>query len=66
MMISEDFSAYQQKAPGCFFLIGAGNQEKGITYPHHHPKFDLDEDALYIGVNIFVHAAFRFLNLSKT
>ena len=66
MMISEDFSAYQQKAPGCFFLIGAGNQEKGITYPHHHPKFDLDEDALDIGVKIFVHAAFRFLNLSQT
>ncbi|MHA6261500.1 M20 family metallopeptidase [Sporosarcina sp. CAU 1771] len=61
MMISEDFSAFQQKAPGCFFLIGAGNQEKGITYPHHHPKFELDEDALNIGVEIFVHAAFRFL-----
>lgn len=64
MMISEDFSAYQQKAPGCFFLIGAGNEEKGIIYPHHHPKFSLDEDALEIGVKIFVHVAFRFLDLS--
>lgn len=64
MMISEDFSAYQQKAPGCFFLIGAGNKKKGITYPHHHPKFSLDEDSLEIGVKTFVHAAFRFLNLS--
>ncbi|MCZ2258209.1 amidohydrolase [Sporosarcina sp. G11-34] len=63
MMISEDFSAYQQKAPGCFFFIGAGNQEKGITYPHHHPKFSLDEKSLDIGVKIFVHAAFRFLNI---
>lgn len=56
-MGGEDFSAYQQKAPGCFFFVGAGNQAKGITYPHHHPRFTIDEDALEVGVKLFVHAA---------
>jgi metal-dependent amidase/aminoacylase/carboxypeptidase family protein len=32
-MGGEDFSAFQQKAPGSFFMVGAVNQEKGIVYP---------------------------------
>lgn len=56
-MGGEDFSAFQQKAPGCFFYIAAGNKEKGITYPHHHPRFTIDEDALEVGVKVFVNAA---------
>jgi amidohydrolase len=56
-MGGEDFSAFQQKAPGCFFYVGAGNKEKGIVYPHHHPKFTIDEDALEVGVKMFVNAA---------
>lgn len=60
-MGGEDFSAYQQKAPGTFFYVGAGNKEKGIVYPHHHARFTIDEDALEIGVKMFVHAAFKLL-----
>ncbi len=56
-MGGEDFSAFQQKAPGCFFYIGAGNKEKGIVYPHHHPRFTIDEAALEVGVKMFVNAA---------
>ena len=59
LTVAEDFSAYLQKVPGCFVLIGAGNAVKGIVYPHHHPRFDLDEDALRIGVNLFVTIASR-------
>jgi amidohydrolase len=61
-MGGEDFSAFQQKAPGTFFITGAGNQEKGITYPHHHPRFTIDEDALELGVKMFVHSAFKLLS----
>jgi amidohydrolase len=61
-MGGEDFSAFQQKAPGTFFFTGAGNQEKGIIYPHHHPRFTIDEDALEIGVKMFVHSAFKLLS----
>ena len=56
-MGGEDFSAYQQKVPGSFFFIGARNEERGITNPHHHECFDLDERALDSGTRIFVAAA---------
>jgi amidohydrolase len=60
-MGGEDFSAFMEKAPGCYFYVGAGNEEKGITYPHHHELFTVDEDALEIGVKTFLHATFKFL-----
>jgi amidohydrolase len=62
-MGGEDFSAFQQKAGGTFFYIGAGNPEKEAVYPHHHARFEIDEDALEKGVRVFVHAAFKLLNL---
>ncbi len=58
----EDFSALQQKAPGTFFWVGAGNEEKGIIYPHHHPRFTVDEDAFPYGMKMFVNAAFKLLD----
>jgi len=60
-MGAEDFSAYQQKAPGAFFFIGGGNKEKGYVYPHHHPCFMIDEDALQNGMKIFIEAAMKLL-----
>lgn len=60
-MGGEDFSAFMEKAPGCYFYVGAGNEEQGITYPHHHAHFTIDEDALAIGVKTFLHATFKFL-----
>ena len=62
VMSSEDFSGYQRAAPTAFFALGAGNEERGITYPNHNPRFDIDEDALVNGVKMFVHAAFGLLN----
>ncbi|MFP3513027.1 M20 family metallopeptidase [Peribacillus sp. SIMBA_075] len=64
VMGSEDFSAYQKVIPGSFILIGARNEEKGIIYPHHHPKFTVDEQALQYGVKLFVHGTFKVLNLT--
>ncbi|CAH2463537.1 MULTISPECIES: amidohydrolase [Bacillus] len=61
-MAGEDFSAFLQKAPGTFFFIGAGNEEKGIIYPHHHPRFTIDEDALPIGVEVFVSSIMNFIS----
>ena len=56
-MGGEDFSAYQQKAPGAFFFVGARCEERGIIHPHHHECFDVDERALDHGTRIFVAAA---------
>lgn len=61
-MGGEDFSAFQEKAPGCFFFVGGGNADKGITQPHHHARFTIDEDALEVGVTVFVNAALRLLS----
>jgi amidohydrolase len=60
-MGGEDFSAYQQRAPGAFFFVGARNEERGIIHPHHHECFDLDERALDIGTRVFVAAAMELL-----
>jgi len=59
-MGGEDFSAYLTRAPGAFILIGAGNPQKGVTAPHHHPHFMIDEDALQMGVQVLVGAAHAF------
>lgn len=64
IMGGEDFSAYSQKAPSAFFNIGAGNANKGIVYPHHHPQFTIDEDSLEIAVRMFVGLAGRLLKWS--
>lgn len=58
-MGGEDFSAYQSVVPGTFFFTGIYNEDKGVVYPHHHPKFNIDEDALFTGVKAFLAIAFR-------
>ena len=60
-MGGEDFSAYQQRAPGSFFFIGARDEATGKVFPHHHERFDLDERALDHGTRIFVAAALELL-----
>lgn len=62
-MGGEDFSAYQQRAPGAFFFIGARNEERGIVHPHHHNCFDIDERALDSGTRVFVAAALDVLSV---
>ncbi|MFD0047968.1 amidohydrolase [Actinomycetes bacterium NPDC127524] len=59
MMGSEDFSAFSEEVPGCFLLVAAGNEEKGIIHPHHHPRFSVDEAALEHGMKILVEAPLR-------
>jgi amidohydrolase len=49
-MAAEDMGFILEEIPGCYFFIGAGNDEKGFTQPHHHPRFDFDERAMLTGV----------------
>ena len=49
-MGAEDFAYYTHKVPGCFFRLGAGNIAKGITIGVHTPTFNIDEDAIEIGI----------------
>ena len=59
-MGGEDMSFFLQKVPGCYFFLGSANSEKGLAYPHHHPRFDFDETALAMGVEIFVRCVEKF------
>ena len=60
-MGGEDMSFFLQEVPGCYFFLGSANPEKGLAYPHHHPRFDFDETALGMGVEIFVRCVEKFL-----
>lgn len=60
-MGAEDFAFYLQKVKGAFIFLGIRNEEKGITYPHHHPKFDVDEGVLWKGVALYSLLAYKYL-----
>lgn len=51
-MGAEDFGYYSQKIAGCFFRLGTGNKQKNITSGVHTPTFDIDEDAIEIGMRM--------------
>ena len=53
VMGGEDFANYLKVVKGAFFRLGSCNEEKDTCYPQHHPRFDIDEDALIIGAKIF-------------
>lgn len=60
-MGGEDMSFFLQEVPGCYFFLGSANPGKNLAYPHHHPRFDFDETALGLGVEIFVRCVEKFL-----
>jgi len=60
-MPSEDYSEFTRRVPSCYFFVGTRNEEAGIIWGHHHPKFDFDERALAIGVETFVGATLHYL-----
>ncbi|WP_019414352.1 M20 family metallopeptidase [Paenisporosarcina sp. TG20] len=45
-MGGEDFAFYVEKIPGTFFFTGA--QPQGEVFPHHHPKFNFDENSMLL------------------
>lgn len=61
-MGGEDMAYYLEMVPGTFFFLGGGNEEKGIIYPHHNAKFDLDEDVFWKGSALLAQGAVDWLN----
>ncbi|WP_204106406.1 MULTISPECIES: M20 family metallopeptidase [Spirulina sp. CCY15215] len=59
-MASEDMSYFLKEVPGCYFFLGSANSEKGLAYPHHHPRFDFDESVLCLGVEMFARCVEKF------
>ncbi len=64
---AEDFSFYQEKAPGLFFFLGGmakGGDPK--TAPSHHtPDFFIDESGFKLGVEALVNLTVDYMNMAK-
>lgn len=59
VMVAEDFAYYVDKIPGTFFFTGAKPKE-GTSYPHHHAKFDFDEQAMVVAAKTLGTAAILY------
>lgn len=64
-MGGEDMSFFLEAIPGCYFFLGSANPDKDLAYPHHHPRFNFDETALGMGVEIFVRFVEKFCALKS-
>ncbi len=58
---TDDFGYFSDTAPGCYYYIGVGNEEKGFTCPNHNPRFAADPDALPLAAAVAAQAALDFL-----
>lgn len=57
-MSGEDFSSYLEQKPGAFIYIGMGGEKS--AFPHHHPRFDIDEEVLPTGIELFIQLVKNF------
>ncbi len=60
-MGSEDMAFFLERVPGCYFFVGSANPERGLNYPHHHPRFDFDEAVLPRAAALMAAAAWALL-----
>jgi amidohydrolase len=58
----EDYSYFSLEVPSCFFYVGVGNEERGITWGHHHPRFDIEEEGMTAGLATMAGAVISYLN----
>jgi len=59
---SDDMGRYLERVPGCYFRVGASDLAAGPAFPHHHPRFDLDERSLPLATELLARAALALLN----
>lgn len=60
-MAAEDFARYSQIVPSCFYLLGIGNHQKGISSSLHTSTFNVDEDALVTSMGLMSWIAVQSL-----
>lgn len=58
----EDFAEFSKRVPSVFYFLGSGSDNKRTRYPHHHPKFNIDEDVLINGVEMHVRNVINYLS----
>ena len=63
MMASENYADFLAIYPGVFALIGVRNEALGACYPHHHPKFNIDEEPLATGAALHAQYALDYFSM---
>ena len=58
---AEDFAYYSHVVPSCFYRLGTGNEAKGTTQGVHTPTFNIDEDAIEVGIGLMAWIALEQL-----
>ena len=58
-MTAEDFSYYSREVPSCFYRLGTGNVNAGIVNGLHTSRFDIDEEALKVGMGLMAYLAIK-------
>ncbi len=61
LMGSEDFAEFTDRVPSAFFFVGAADPDSDVRVDHHHPRFDIHEGSLPLGVEMMTIAALRWL-----
>ena len=59
-MGGDDFSYYVDKAKGAMIIIGVGNPDKGCNIMNHNPRFNIDEDGLIVGIELYLQAIMNY------
>ncbi len=60
-MAGEDMALFLERVPGTYMFVGSANHARELDYPHHHPRFDFDEDALPIGAGLLAAAVAEYV-----
>lgn len=60
-MGGEDYAYFLLERPGAMFQVGSKNEERGLVWGHHHPRFDIDEDSLAIGLEVMTGTVLAYL-----
>ncbi|HYW12123.1 MAG TPA: amidohydrolase [Longimicrobium sp.] len=60
-MAAEDFGDVLARVPGCYFFVGGRSEARGMTHPHHSPRFDLCEDCMPVAVDVLEASARAYL-----
>ena len=62
---AEDFAFYSQELPSCFYRLGTGNEAKGTTIGVHTPNFNIDEEAIELGIGFMAWNAIKQLETAS-
>lgn len=62
---AEDFAYFSQEVPSCFYRLGTGNEEKQTTFGAHTPRFNVDEDAIELGIGFMAWNALKQLQTTS-